>query len=194
MKITRTTWLLLALGVFVIAFATLFVIYSHQASQNKDLKNDLAKAEASYPQLALQIRDLESELAERQSELTAALSNLSEVEAKFPASVQSFDYYQRLLAVAANCNLNVSSLTVSGPRQQKVDSVAYQVTTFDITVAGQVSGILDFTHILATTEDFISATIEVVNISIPRSPSGQEITSQQSDATLRLDVYAYRGA
>jgi hypothetical protein len=55
-KITRTTWLILALGVFVIAFASLFFVYSRQASQQKDLKSSLAEVEAAYPQLTSQMQ------------------------------------------------------------------------------------------------------------------------------------------
>ena len=193
MKITRTTWLVLALGVFIIAFASLFVVYSRQASQQKDLKSSLAEAKAAYPQLTSQIKTLESQLAQRQSELAAELLKLSAAKAKFPPSVQSIDYYQRLLAIAGDCDLNVISLTASGPRQQKADSLTYLVTTFDVAVSGEMASILDFLHTLATSQDFTSATVEVININITQPPTGQGGTSQKPQATLSLDIYAYPG-
>jgi hypothetical protein len=193
MKLTRTTWLILALGVLVIAFASLFVVYSRQASQQKDLKSSLAEAKALFPQLASQIKNLEGQLAQRQSELAAALLNLSQAKAKFPPSVHSIDYYQRLLAIADDCDLNVMSLKASGPRQQKVDSATYLVTTFDVAVRGEMASILDFIHTLATSEDFTSATVTVVSINIPQPPTGQGGIPQESEASISLDIYAYPG-
>ena len=193
MKLTRTTWLILALGVFVIAFASLFVVYSRQASQQKDLKSSLAEAEASYPQLASQIKNLESQLAQRQSEVAAALLNLSQAKAKFPRSVRSIDYYQRLLAIADDCDLNVTSLMASQTRQQKTDSVTYLVTTFLVAVRGDMASILDFVHTLATREDFTSATVTVVSINIPQPPTGQGGIPQESEASITMDIYAYPG-
>ena len=193
MRLTRTSWLILALGVFVIAFVSLFVIYSRQASQQKDLKNSLAEAEARYPQLTSQIQTLQGQLAQRQSDLAAELSKLSAAKAKFPPSVQSIDYYQRLLAIADDCDLNVTSLTASGPRQQKADSVTYLVTTFNVAVRGEMTSILDFIHTLATSEDFTSATVEVININIPQPPTGQGGIPQESEASITMDIYAYPG-
>ena len=37
--------MMLALGVFVVAFASLFVVYSRQANQHKHLESSLAEAE-----------------------------------------------------------------------------------------------------------------------------------------------------
>jgi hypothetical protein len=193
MKLTRASWLILALGVFVIAFASLFVVYSRQASQHKDLESSLAEAEARYPQLASQIKTLESQLAQRQSDLAAALLNLGQAKAKFPSSVQSLDYYQRLLAIAAECDLSITSLTASEPLQQSADSVTYLVTTFNVAVSGDMADILDFIHTLATSEDFTNATVTVMNINTPQPPTGQEGISQESQASLSLDIYAYPG-
>jgi hypothetical protein len=192
MKITRTTWLMLALGVFVIAFVSLFVVYSHQASQHKDLESSLAEARALERQLALREQDLKNQLAQRNSDLKAEQSRLSNLKKKFPA-VQSRDYLKKLSAVAGDCGLDIEPPTASGPRQQEVDTVTYLVTTFSIAVEGEMADILDFIQTLATSEDFTSATIEVVNISIPEPPTGKGETTAYPQATLSLDVYAYPG-
>jgi len=193
MKITRTTWLILALGVFVIAFASLYVVYSRESNRHKDLKSSLARVEARYPQLVSQIKTLESQLAQRQSDLTAALSNLAKARAKFPASVQSSDYYPRLLAIAGDCELSVLTLTSSAPRQEKAGTLTYLVTNFDISVKGEMERILDFIHTLATRDDFASAAITVVSVNIPAPPTGKGGTTANPQATLSLDVYAYPG-
>jgi hypothetical protein len=192
-KITRTTWLILALGVFVIAFAGLYMVYSRQASQQKDLKSSLAEAEAAYPQLTSQIQTLQGQLAQRQSDLAAELSKLSQAKAKFPASVQRIDYYQRLLAIADDCDLNVMSLTASQPRQENVDSVTYLVTTFNVAVRGEVANMLDFVHTLATSQYFTNATVTVVSINIPEPPTGQGGTLQKPQASISLNIYGYPG-
>ena len=193
MRLTRTTWLILALGVFVIAFAGLFVVYSRQASQQKDLKSSLAEAEARYPQLTSQIQTLQSQLAQRQSDLAAELLKLRAAKAKFPPSVQSIDYHQILLRIADDWDLEVMSLTASQPRQEKVDSVTYLVTTFGVVVRGEMANMLDFVHTLATSQYFTNATVTVVSINIPEPPTGQGGTPEKPQATISLDIYAYPG-
>jgi hypothetical protein len=193
LRLTRASWLILALGIFVIAFASVFVVYARQASQHKDLESSLAEAQVRYPQLASQIKTLESQLAQRQSDLAAELSKLSQAKAKFPSSVPIIDYYQRLLALADDCDLSITSLTASEPRQQSADSVTYLVTTLNVAVSGDMADILDFIHTLATREDFTSATVTVVNINTPQPPSGEEGIFQESQASLTLDIYAYPG-
>ena len=193
MRLTRTSWLILALGVFVIAFASLFVVYSRQASQQKDLKSSLAEAEARYPQLTSQIQTLQGQLAQRQSDLAAELLKLSAAKAKFPPSVQSTDYHQILLRIADDWDMEVMSLTASQPRQENVDSLTYLVTTFGVAVRGEMANILDFLHTLATSQDFTSATVAVVSINIPEPPSGQGGTPEKPQATISLNIYGYPG-
>jgi len=183
MRFSRTAWLILALGVVVIAFASLCVVYFRQASEQKDLKSSLAGAEARLPQVISDRGALESQLAQRQSELAEAESSLSEAKAKFPLSAESIEYGEVLFGIADDCDLEVVSLTASAPSEEEVGEVTYAVTSFDMEVRGEVVNILDFINDIATSEYFTSATVEVVNINVPETPS----------ATIQIVIYSYQG-
>ena len=191
MRLTRTSWLILVLGVFVVAFASLCVVYSGQAGQQKDLKNDLAGAEARHSQLMAQITALESQLLQRQSNLAAELLKLSKAEAAFPQSVPSIDYDETLFEMADDSGLQVMSLSASEPRQEKVGDVTYTVTTFGLAVKGEVASLLDFVHALATSGHFTTAAVEVVDIGILEPPTGGGQAPQEAEATISLVIYGY---
>ncbi len=54
MRLTRNTWLLLAILALVVASASLYMVYSGKTSQQADLKDSLDQAYARYDELRSQ--------------------------------------------------------------------------------------------------------------------------------------------
>src|SRR4030042_2262501 len=100
MKLSRRVWLILVLGIFIIALVSMYTVYSRQASQQEELKDELTRANTDFTLLTLQIDSLESQLLQRNSELTAALANLSVARDRFPESVDSIYYGEELFRIA----------------------------------------------------------------------------------------------
>ena len=212
MKLSRTAWLILGIGIFVIAFATLYTIYSRQSGEGEQLATSLSAAQALLPQLVSERGDLEDQLSQWESELAKAASSLDKNKARFPKSVESIECDEILFDIADDCGLEIFELTASEPSNRKVEDITYAVTTFEVKVRPvesppktlgdfetyideTVANMLDFINTIATGEDFTNATIEVVDME-NLEPPGEEQELEGADkpeATIELVIYGYQG-
>ena len=188
MKLTRTAWLILGIGIFVIAAGTLSWVYFQQKDEQERLDENLLLENSTLSALVSQKGNLESQLTQLESELAEAESLLDEAEAKFPESVESIEYDEILFGIADDWGLEITSLTASEPSDEEVDDVTYSVTSFEVVVRGEVPDILDFIGTIATSDDFTTATVELVDMEVP-CPGEEEKPS----ATINLVIYSYEG-
>jgi len=196
MKLSKTAFLVLGIGVFIIVFAALYAISYGESGKQKRLNDSLATAQTLLPKLVSGRGALESQLVQRQSALAEAESLLSTAKARFPNSSESIEYDEVLFSIADDCDLEVMSLSVAVPQEKKVEDVTYIVTPFEVKVRGKVEGevtnILDFVNAIATSKDFASATLELVNIRVPEPPAEGEEPEMPS-ATIKFVGYSYKG-
>jgi Tfp pilus assembly protein PilO len=192
LRLSRTAWLILVIGVLVIALGSLYMVYSRQSSEQQELAASLATAQARLPKVIADREASEAELAQWQDKLAEATSLLAKSEAQFPGSAESIEYDEVLYEIADSCDLEVMSLTASEPSEKKVEDVTYTVTTFEVEVRGEVDDILDFISDIATREYFTGATVELVNIKVPEPPEEDE-EAEPPTATITLVGYSYKG-
>lgn len=62
MRLSKTAWLILGIGIFVIAFATLYTVYSRQSGEEEQLQGSLSGAQALLPKLIAEREDFESQI------------------------------------------------------------------------------------------------------------------------------------
>ena len=202
MNISKTTWLILGIGIFIIAIGILGWLYLEQRGEQKTLTDSLAQANVAYPSLVSQKGNLESQLTQSETDLAEAVLLLAEVEVIFPESVESIEYDEELFDIADDCDLQIIELTASEPDALEVESVTYSITSFTVVVESDygysdkiiVDNMLDFVDTIATSEyftdttHFANAIIELVNIQIPQ---GEE--EGEPSATINLVIYGYKG-
>jgi len=216
MKLSRTAWLVLGIGVFFIAFVTLYVIYSGQSGEQRRLSDSLAAAQDRLPKLVSQREDLENQLAKRQNELSDAESSLSRAKSKLSLLAESIEYDETLFSIAHDCHLAIAELTASEPTEEKVKGeagdVIYAKTTLDVEVEAAeskpssvaafggyiddtIGNILAFIDTVATSDGFTNATIELVNMKNLKPPVTEEERegAKKPSATIRIVIYKYKG-
>ncbi len=216
MRLSKTAWLILGAGVFIIAFGSLFMLYSQQSGEQEWLEDSLFVAQAALPQLISEREDLESQLTQLESQLTQATSSLSSSKARFPKSVQSIEYDEALFDIADDCDLQIMELTASEPRDEEVEDITYTTTTFEVVVRSEelppstvdkfetyidetVADMLEFINIIATDEDFNVGTIELVNMEKLEPPDAEDLEDADKatrrdmgpEATVQLIIYGF---
>jgi len=204
MKLSRTAWLILGIGIFVLAFGSLFVGYSRLSGEQGEVEDELSSAQELLPQLVSQKEYWASQLSQLESQLTQATSALNESKARFPKEVESIEYDEELVLLAHDCDLEIASLTASEPRDKEVGEITYTVTLFEVEVraAGSppdlltksyidnaIANILVFINTIATGEYFNAANIELVNIEAPEA----DTEGEKPSAIITLMVYSYQG-
>jgi hypothetical protein len=215
MKLSKTALLVLGIGVFIIAFATLFSISSGQKGEQAQISDNLATAQSLLPKLIAEREDLEGQLANWESEVAEATSSLSKSEARYPKTVESIENDETLFLMADECDLLIRELTASEPADKEVKSeevedidITYAVTTFEVVVRSKESppstagdfelyideflaNVLDFIHIIATSEEFNIGTINLVTIENLEPPEEVEEGGTGPEATIDLIIYGF---
>jgi len=208
MKLSRTAWLVLGIGVFIIAFAALFSINSGQSGEQGRLSDSLAKAQALLPKLIDEREDLEDQVTNWEKKLAEVTSSLSRSEARFSQSVESIEYDEILFNIADDCDLQVVELTASEPENKKVEDIIYAVTTFEVVVRSKelppsaagafdiyidntVANMLTFISAIATSEEFNVGAIEVVDMEELEPPGEVEGDEFGPEATVKLIIYGF---
>jgi hypothetical protein len=210
MKVSKTALTVLGIGVFVIVFATLFVLYSGQSGEREQLNASLTKAQGVLPELIAEKEDLESQLAQWKGELDKAMVALSKSQGRFPKSVESIEYDEVLFKLAEQSGLMIIEITASEPSGEVVKGtdITYDVTTLDVTVknaesppttAGAfevyiddtVDKVLEFIHLVVVTPDFGVATVKVAAIDGLEPPEVLEGGEEVPEAFLELAIYGF---
>ena len=213
MKLSRTAWLILIIGVFVIASGSLYWLYLQEGPKQEELNEQLSAVQAKLPKLAAERATLESTVAELEDRLAQATSQLEASKVPYPASVQSIEVDEVLFGIAGDWNLEVTTLTATEPSDQQVEvemeaedidveDVTYQLTNFAVEVKGQVVDILGFVDAVVSHRDFTTATVELVGITVPEPVSENErgeLTEEEIEdretplANIQLIIYTYEG-
>jgi len=194
MRLSRTFWLILGIGISVIAVGILGWVYLDQRGEHKRLDDNLAVAQRTYSILVSQRDDLESQLSQSESELAQAESLLREAKASFPESVESIEYDDALFGIADDCDLEITKLTASEPSNEEAETITYITASFTVDVEGEVADILDFINTIATSEyftnvtNFTNAVIKSVTMQVPEPDEEGE-----PSATINLVIYGYQG-
>lgn len=206
MKLSKTAWLILSIGIFILAFGSLLVGYFRLSGEQERVEDKLSSAQELLPQLTSEREYWKSQLSQLESQLTQATSSLEESKARFPKAVESIEYDTELVLLAHDCDLEIVSLTASEPRNKEVEEITYTVTLFEVEVRGAgpppdpltkayiddtIADILVFINTIATGEYFNAANIELVNIVAPEPDT--EAEGEKPSVTITLMVYTYQG-
>jgi hypothetical protein len=174
MRLSRKVWLIVEAVILVAALVSLYVVYSRQVRERDELEASLSTAQTLLPALAANKQGLEAQLAQAESALEASQTH-------FPESVESIEYGEYLFEIAAECNVNLSSLRFPTPTSTTIGGVTYSVVSLSLPVSGTLADIFDFIDTIRTDERFASTYVNSVNIDVAGS------------ATINLAIYGYKG-
>ncbi len=194
-RISKTAWIFLGAGIFVIAFAALYMLYSQQKSEYNRLEDDLTLAQTETIVIATdkgkaqsQLDSLRTNLTKLQSDLSVAKIQLENSKTGFPASVESIEYEEILFFVAERWGLQVISVSGTEQGTVSVENITFKVANFSVVVKGQVDDILGYLSSISIEPNLVSATVNSVSLSVPEEePEGTE----NPVATINLTVYGY---
>jgi hypothetical protein len=186
-RLSKTAWLIIGIGVFIIVFGSLFASYLRLSGEQASLEDKLSSDQALLPQLTAQKADLTSQLARANSSLYS-----------------SIEYDEMFFSNAQKCGLEIANLTASEPADAVIEGTTFSATILKVEVraAGpppapftkeyisqNIANILAFINTIATDEHFNHATIDLVNIEAP-APE-QEV--EKPLATITLIIYSPKG-
>jgi hypothetical protein len=200
MKVSKSTWLFLGIGIVVILLVVVSVVYAKQNDTKKQLAQEFAATQLklsniSTAELVAQQEELESKLAQTSFELEAAQASLAQPVESIPAS-------QAILAVARTYKVKVTEISSSGSTETTLVKLGCLALPITIRVTGPTGNTVGFINGL--TDRFGTGVVKSVEINVPEgTPSAEEQPAEEqpaeeqpaeeTSATIHLQIYFYQG-
>jgi hypothetical protein len=181
MKISKTSWMILGAGVFVIALAGLGVARNGQVQDQKKVTADLAVNTARLNNL--QVTPAEPRITELEQEVKDAQSQTEEIKAKLIQSIISVDVADKFYEIAAFYSVNVTSMGTSTNSEQPFGGIPCEVISLSASASGAVENVIDF--VKGLNDNFTTGFV--------RSAQLDTKDPLESIVSVQLIVYSYRG-
>lgn len=207
MKLNRTTWLVLGIAIFVVGAIVLYMFYQDQVDKRQEARDELGLVQDTVPFLFAQRGAMEAELTEKENELAqweetikqleeqiAQLKiTLSQTQEGFPVSAESIEYDEKLFLFALDHDIELVSVTASELGSESIEDITYETVSFGIEVKGEVADILAFINTIVSDDDFRTAAVEPVNITIPEPLNDEQLESLEEGLRAQLTDEALAG-
>ena len=184
MKISRKTWLIVAIGILVIALASLGMLRSQQVSEQNQLNEQLILAQSRLS--GVNLEELSSQQAEQEEQLSQATSQFEVLKTVLSQPAGSMTVTDILFDIARVHGVEVTEMTSSGLTDGSLEGVPCLVIPVAVRVEGDVPNLVSF--VVELNSFLTTGVVESVTITIPERGSGEKIS-----ADIQLVAYTHQG-
>lgn len=184
MKLTKTSWLILSVGIFIVVVIGLGLTRSQQFQEKGQLDEKMSIAEKRLNNL--QVKELREQQEELQGRLDASTRQLMAVKDSLRQPVESIDVTDEFFAVAYSCGVEVMGISSSGIKNEKLGDLACSAISLNARVTGEVSNLISF--VIKLNNDFTTGVVKSAQMSVPET-----VYEGKSSASIQMVVYAYKG-
>jgi len=184
LKLSKTSWLLLTIGIFIITFAGLGIVRYQQIQEENQLGKELTLTETELN--GFQLEQLSYQQAELEKQLSQATSQFETTKAMLSQPTGSIYTSGVLFDTAEAYGVEVTELGSSSLASGELEGVPCSVLSLTARVEGDVSDLIGF--ITELNNNLATGVVQSVEISIPETTSEEE-----PSANIQLVIYTYRG-
>jgi hypothetical protein len=141
-KLSKTTWIALIVGIIVIAAVSLGWTYSQQNEQQKKLDSKLAQAKKNLAQIKFD--DLNAQRDQLTLQIEQTGSQLANIKTKLSSHEDSIDATNAILDDAKNYDVDVLEMSSSGISTEDLAGTRCQTLSMVVKVQGNLQNITDF--------------------------------------------------
>jgi len=163
LKLSKTSWLILSAGIFLVVVAGLCLTRSQQLQEQGQLGEELSIAERRLSKF--QISELQQQQEELQRQLDESTVHLTAAKDILSQTVESIGVTDEFFQIAQFCDVAVMNISSSGTESGKFEGIACTVITLNAMVEGEVPNLIDFVIMLNT--DFTNGVVKSAQIDIP---------------------------
>lgn len=185
MKLSKTSWIILSSGVFVVILIGLGLTNSQQAKEHSAVKDELSIAEMRLDKV--QSTGMQNNLEELQLQLNESMIRLAEDKDRLRHIIESIDVVDEFFLIASYCDVEIMNLSSSKISNDVLKGIPCSVVTLNATVTGKVTDIINF--VISLNHDFSVGVVESAQISI-----AEQLDSEESTGSIHMTIYSYEGA
>jgi len=181
-RIGRVSQFALLVGIFLILFVMLSMIYLQQPARQAGLERELSLLETILAVPMTQKEELEAEISQIEAETQVARE-------QFPAPAQAPEIVDTLLGLAEDNDIDVT-VTQQARYQRTIgeaeDAIVWPLTTFVVDLKGQVPKFQNF--ILALDDRLPACQLREVYMKVA------DVEGEEDTGTVIIDVFHYEGS
>jgi hypothetical protein len=183
LKLSKASWLILSIGVFLVILAGLGLTRSQQMKEKTKLGDELSLYEKKIgtvqtTQLSQQLENLKGKVQESESQLKDAQAMLNQ-------TVISVDVSDEIFKIAAYCSVNITSLSTTTIAQSKLESISISTISLNARVTGEKSNIINF--ITSLNNGFVTGNVASAQITFADATGASVITDTNSGGNDQTD-------
>lgn len=183
MKLGKASWLLITIGIFIIALVGLVVVRSQQVKQQNLLSEELASTELRLK--GIQLERLSNQQEELEKGLSQTISQFEVARAMLSQPIESITISSTLFVIAEAHGVELTEISSPGLSSAELEGLTFSVIPLTARVEGDVPNLVSF--ITRLNEELTTGVVKSVKISIP------EIAGEKASANIELAVYTYQG-
>ena len=183
MKLGKTSWIILTIGILVVAFGSVGIARFQQIKEQSQLEEELPVAEMRLGKV--QLNQLYSQQEELGAQLNQTVSQLEVAKDALRQSIESIEVTDSLFEIAEACGVEITAVSTPGVASDELAGIAGSVIQLSIMVDGDVPNLIDF--VIKLNSDFTPGVVRSAGISIPGT-AGEDNVS----ASIQLVVYTYQ--
>ena len=184
MKLSKTSWLIIIIGVFVILLVGLGIVRSQQVHQQNELNEQLALAQSKIQ--VIQLEPLSHRQGELEQQFSETDSQSESAKAILSQPIRSITISDLLFNIAEANNVNVTEINSSGLASEELAGVTCTVLPFTARVEGELTDLVSY--ITRLNSDLATGFVKSVEINVPEANS-----KDKPSANIQLVIYAYQG-
>jgi len=166
--------------ILIMVYAALGMSYLNELKKQEELTAQIAEVNQTISEIPHPPEDLEQQLAEAQSLLTAE-------QGTFPSEVNTTEFVNTILEVARVCEIKATPMVTQPWAVEMIGKHNYPVLRLTVTVEGNFSQLVTFTSQL---EKAGYTTLVMENVSASKSSGQSEEGSIPITGSLELAIYA----
>ena len=184
MKLSKTSWLFIGIGIFIIVLVGLGIVRSKQVSQLDELNEELALAQSRLK--AIQLEGLSHRQQELEQRLSQSTSQPETAKARLSQPMGGIAISDTLFDIADANSVNITELSSSGLASEELGGVICTVRPVSARIEGDLTNLASF--ITELNDDLKTGVIKSVDVTVPDVTDGQQPT-----ANIQLAFYTYQG-
>lgn len=178
-NLSKTSWIILSVGVFIVVLAGLGVTYSQQLKSSSEANEKLEVTEMRLRQF--NIEELQSQKAILQEQRDDLTSQHDVGKTMLVQQVASIDVTDKCYEIAAESNVVIVDIGTTDVKTETFYNLPCEMISVNVVVRGELSDMVDF--IINLNEGFSTGYIVTV----------QTVMGDTPYTSVQLVVYTYEG-
>jgi hypothetical protein len=179
--ISKTSWMILGTGVFIIALAGLGVARSGQMQEQKKITEELALNTARLNNL--QASPVDIQVNEFEETVKNAQSRTADIKAQLKQAILSVDVADKFYEIADYYSVNVTSMGTSTIAEQSFANIPCETISLSASVTGTMTDIVEF--VKGLNDKFTTGFVRFAQLDL-QDPL-------LSMVSIQMIVYSYKG-